>query len=437
MAEAGTGVDVAAGVHSDKKCSYPAYLGEKLYSYYAVMKMIYVLATDANARKELMNGISQSVVADIAKFDAAYQTAGECTKLFAINKIMAFFGSEEAKKGMEQAAQCQRENYQKAHESAEQVAAKLESAFNEWWNELKKRKEDCGFLYAAATIATDVAFFVGDSYLGIKLSKAAMEVLKGCRVLVHRAAAGKYLVTFTHPRGGSVTRQFEQRALEAEFGEPDLSHSGVRTPDPDHPPAPAPVATVAQRLTNKQIGDAAEAQAVADLRAQGYNEIYQIRNGAENGVDVVGVNSSGATKTLEVKANSASLLDGQANMGGPAYAQDRLSAAALKEGGYANISDEMQQQARDALRAIGSDANPEYEVWKYKVDPNTGAVSDRRIANWKYAPGQKPKRLIFRDSQGRARVSRPSVTPPATGPPGGGAPTVPQASPAAPPVQSP
>jgi len=194
-----------------------------------------------------------------------------------------------------------------------------------------------------------------------------------------------------------------------------------------HASAPTQAAATAatRRLTTKEIGDLAETQAERDLMAQGYSTIYKVQNKSGNGVDLVGVNANGGTKTVEVKANGAGLNRDQANMGGRRYAESRLRDAANRTGRYKTLTRTQRKDARKARVAIRNDSNPKYEVWKYDVDQN-GNVTRHRVGNWDYAPGKKPARLSFgQPPQNNVGVGQPQVRPPATGPP----------APATPPVQ--
>ena len=44
----------------NNKCSYPAYLGEKLYEYWAIIETLYILSTDAAAREQFVTAMQGS-----------------------------------------------------------------------------------------------------------------------------------------------------------------------------------------------------------------------------------------------------------------------------------------------------------------------------------------------------------------------------------------
>lgn len=240
----GAGADITKGTHADNACSIVAYTGEKFYEYVAIAKMVYVLATDAEARKQLMAGISESGFGHLMSGYGYSEMAQSNFQLSATEQILSWFGlgdkdkaEKYAKDGMNMQLLSQSE-YSKAADA-------IAGYFSETWNAIKKRFTQCGWLYGIATLTVDGVFLVGDLALGEGISAAAKAMLKSLKVFVRVVKAGeeagkasKVVVEFTHASGGKVEREFAVDQLEREFGKPEDHHPGVKTEDPNHNPSP-------------------------------------------------------------------------------------------------------------------------------------------------------------------------------------------------------
>lgn len=91
------------------------------------------------------------------------------------------------------------------------------------------------------------------------------------------------------------------------------------------------------------IGRCGEHLAKQDLHKDGYTEIVEVQNKSGQGIDVVGRNSNGDVRMLEVKTTEGAvappLRGAQASMGGTGFTTDRLAKAAAGAGHYANSPD--------------------------------------------------------------------------------------------------
>ncbi len=412
----GAGADITKGTHADNACSIVAYTGEKFYEYVAIAKMVYVLATDEDARKQLMAGISESGFGHLMSGYGYSEMAQSNFQLSAVEQILNWFGlgdKDKAEKYAKDGINMQLLSQSEYSKAAEAIAG----YFSETWHAIEKRFTQCGWLYGIATLTVDGVFLVGDLALGEGISAGAKAMLKSIKVFVRvvkteeeAGKASKVVVEFTHASGGKVEREFSVDQLERQFGKPEDHHPGVKTEEQNYDPKPE---DGKKKLSTKAIGDAAEAQAEKDLKAQGYEQVYKIQDSSGHGVDLIGVDANGNVKALEIKANTANLSADQAEMGGQNYVASRLRTALQNPATRAD--------AREALEAFENAPKTDYEIWKYDVDPVEGTVTNGRGAQWvskEELTASGRKKRAFRKDMVTPQIPPTSVqTPSGAGPP--------------------
>lgn len=452
------------GSHLNASCSYAEYVGNKLYEYVAVIKLIKELATSEDARKSLWESFMDSALGHAARGDMANYFAGMARDSARSHTDAAATGSFEdwvnqighdwfnyslpwAQDGSAKAwhERMAREDKARA-ETLEAVASqeyatakeKLKAFFEALWKAIEQRWRECGFLYAASTTATDAVFVVADLALGAGLSAAARTLLKSLKFTVHIslpaagaavASAGAEglkvtkdtLISVTAIVGvpGSVlrkiTRTYKAGDLDREFHLDD-THAGGHAEDPQAPIKDKP--DDKKKLSSKAIGDKAEEQARKKLHDDGYKDQRVIQNPQGNGVDVMARNpKTGDVAFAEVKANGARLSPDQAYRGGPDYVRDRLKRVVNQKGEWAGATQAQMDDAQDVLDWFNGN-EPSFKEIKYDVDPETGDVSNYRERDWNYSPGQRPEDLKWRDDKGNEVTGKGKPKkPPSTGPP--------------------
>jgi hypothetical protein len=138
------------------------------------------------------------------------------------------------------------------------------------------------------------------------------------------------------------------------------------------------------RLTNRQIGDAAEDHFTSEAKKKGYLTVLTAKNPSGHGVDAFMYDPKFRRYIVaEIKANSSRLSKNQRL--GPIYALERLLEAA--EGGrwWRNVSPKDRNRAEEALRQLLSgESRPDilFLVVRYDVNPNTREVSNPRHTSW-------------------------------------------------------
>ena len=120
---------------------------------------------------------------------------------------------------------------------------------------------------------------------------------------------------------------------------------------PNQPSAPQ-AATPSAKPTAKEIGSRGEEVAREMLRQNGWEILPDIKNGSDNGIDIVARSSDGRLGFFEVKSTDGGtigdLSSRQADMDW--FVRDVLTAAANKDKNYKNISDATSQEAKSILK---------------------------------------------------------------------------------------
>jgi hypothetical protein len=233
-ANPGAGVD-AQPEYLNNKCSYPAFVGEKLYEYWAIIEMLYLLSTDANARSQFVENMQGSAAYHAMVGAGAGQLAGDQNMAAGSLLLWEYFGVVKkgtAEKMLNEAAANTELSIKHTNIAADKIAASIK----EYVDAILKRYDDCGLLYAIATLSTDGVFFVADLALGAGAGALAVKGLKFVALRV--AKTGAIVVTATSSAGGTLRRTFTREALETKYGKPQKNHMGVLEKDKNHKPRP-------------------------------------------------------------------------------------------------------------------------------------------------------------------------------------------------------
>ena len=230
----GAGMD-AQPDHLNNKCSYPAYVGEKLYEYWAIIEMLHLLSTDANARAQFAESMQGSAAYHAMVSMGAGQMAADQNMAAGSLALWEYFGV--IKKGTSEkmlnegmaSAELSRKHGKIA---ADKIAASLKG----YVDTILKRYDECGLLYAIATLSTDGVFFVADLALGAGAGALAVKGLKFVALRV--AKTGAIVVTATSSAGGILRRTFTREALDAKYGGAKKNHVGVLEKDKNLKPSP-------------------------------------------------------------------------------------------------------------------------------------------------------------------------------------------------------
>ena len=224
--------------------------------------------------------------------------------------------------------------------------AEVGAAFDRIWNGIKevalarynqfvKERNACGVGYALQTLGVDGSFLVVETVVTV----AAGAVTGGAGAVALRISvtagqkAGKIIVKISragrkvkHGGPNEGVLPLDKGNVEA-FGK---AHNGygddlgshTNTPAKQEPGGPD---SGKKKVSNKAIGDAAEAQAKKDLAAKGFTDQKTITNPQGNDVDIIARNpSTGEVMFGEVKGNTARLSTDQSFRGGPDYVRNRL-----------------------------------------------------------------------------------------------------------------
>jgi hypothetical protein len=233
-ADAGAGMD-AQPDHLNTKCSYPAYVGEKLYEYWAIIEMLYLLSTDANARAQFVDAMQGSAAYHALVSMGAGQAAAAQNQTAGSLAIWEYFGV--VKKGSSEAMVREgMANAELSQEHAAIAAQKVADALKGYVDKILKRYDDCGLLYAISTLTTDGVFFVADLALGVGAGAVAIKGLKFVATRVGKA--GAIMVTVTSSSGGVLRRTYSRVSLEAKYGKAQQNHMGVLEKDKNLKPKP-------------------------------------------------------------------------------------------------------------------------------------------------------------------------------------------------------
>jgi hypothetical protein len=230
----GAGMD-AQPDHLNNKCSYPAYVGEKLYEYWAIIEMLYLLSTDANARAQFVENMQGSAAYHAMVSMGAGQMAADQNMAAGSLALWEYFGV--VKKGTSEAML--KEGMASAELSREHgkiAFDKIAASLKEYVDAILKRYDDCGLLYAIATLSTDGVFFVADLAIGAGAGALAVKGLKFVALRV--AKTGAIAVTATSSAGGILRRTFSRQALEAKYGNAQRNHMGALHEDKNFKPKP-------------------------------------------------------------------------------------------------------------------------------------------------------------------------------------------------------
>jgi Holliday junction resolvase-like predicted endonuclease len=314
----------------------------------------------------------------------------------------------------------------------------LARALSSLWSGIKERYhaaiaaiQDGTWKQGLCKLGVDAGFLIIETAIGVALAAALTPAVAAAIKIVSRVVEkGSALVRISvraqrvklpAPKELGLDKTFKRpidtskELTEAEKKVLGAENQGNTRQTPDAGKTEAKGAATA--LSKKKIGDAAEAKAREDLKKQGFTDVAKVENKSGNGIDIVGRNpQTGEVKVVEVKANGSSLNGLQAR-GGPDNTERVLNTA---EKSKANTWKEAKGDVANVREWLQNSPNTIHQIWKYEVDAATGVAKGPRVADWGWKPGEKPKRLKFRDAPEASQVEppKPSVAAnPPTGPP--------------------
>ncbi|WP_133166782.1 hypothetical protein [Tritonibacter scottomollicae] len=307
-----------------------------------------------------------------------------------------------------------------------------EARWEEFWDDFDRE----GLLSAMARLKADADFLAAELAIDIALAVATGGVATGVKIVAKRLAGkvSRVVIRAANQAGRAVPdsavlhridlpdTEIDDRIVRQVLDEDNLRTGSSRgdlssRAEVDNPGAEKPAGGMATRLTSKQVGDLAEDQARRDLVARGYTDQRVIQNPQGNGVDIIARNpETGEVVFGEVKANSARLSPDQSYRGGPDYVKNRLNRVMKRQGEWASATTQQRKDAASAIRWLRDD--PAFKEIKYDVDPEIGATTNYRERTWDYNPGERPKRITWRNAEGApVTASGKPKKPPARGPP--------------------
>ncbi|MBY6047001.1 polymorphic toxin type 15 domain-containing protein [Vannielia litorea] len=258
-------LDEPGGSHGQGNCSIAQYTREQFLEYYAMIEMVYKLATDDDFRRKIagqlhsayMNSAFRNIeVADILDWRAdnlqddieaaEARERGDRTLLDRVGSVFGFEDGDEfalwamgydsveemeEEMGVEVVEQSaaelrERQDRLRAEADIHRDAAieKLKSYFTNIWNQLKARYEECGLMYAIVTSGIDGAFLAAEFGAGVGIVRALR--------FVPIQRGGRYGVELTTMDGRRLGEaDWSEGELTGKYGEPDQSQVAGIEPD--------------------------------------------------------------------------------------------------------------------------------------------------------------------------------------------------------------
>lgn len=423
----GTAIDAQQDTHLDDNCSYAAFLGNKFYEYVATIEMVYILSTDENARRELIENLRESGWYHGLVGLGTGQVAAGSNRAAGSLALWEWLGLIEEGSAAEMLQQG-RENAELSREHSALAWESIAQAFSDLYTELRRRYADCGLAYAFATTATDGAFLLGELALGAGLTAGAVRVLKKLRFIVKRNVTGDLEVEVQNPAGGSYRSTFTVDELEAKYGKPDDNHEGVLTPDRNWDVDGGDRDERDERDDDREDdeNDAEEEGAPVagpktDRRTRGRNEnTISYDDATGRPISAQGTLREDFGKTTRGdNATAVGRLGGEGYDGGHLVAHRFLGdtpdhgiapqIANLNRGAWSRMENEWADWTKKGYEVrYNIDVDPpgsvipdrfdvEYEV----IDPKTGRVVHENDPSFKNNDKQEFDRIYFRDMPGR------------------------------------
>jgi hypothetical protein len=395
-ANPGAGVD-AQPEYLNNKCSYPAFVGEKLYEYWAIIEMLYLLSTDANARAQFVENMQGSAAYHAMVSMGAGQMAADQNMAAGSLALWEYFGV--VKKGT--AEKMLNEGTASAELSREHgkiAADKIVASLKEYVDAILKRYDDCGLLYAIATLSTDGVFFVADLALGAGAGALAVKGLKFVALRV--AKTGAIAVTATSSAGGILRRTFSREALEAKYGKAQKNHMGVLEKDKNLKPSPGDKPKTSKHRRGKNENEITyDSKTGRPISEQG--TLREDFGGTKRGDNATAVGKLGQP------GDQGGHLVGHRFMGDTPDHGIAPQAGNLNTGAWKTMENEWADWIKKGYEInYKIDAYPPGSVRpdsfnvKYTVrDPKTGAIKDSKTKEFKNKKGEKFKRTPFRDME--------------------------------------
>lgn len=398
----GAGFDHTGNSHLSNQCSYSAYLGEKFYEYVAVIEMIHVLATDANARKQLFEELSKSGwyhgLASVGHSEMAKADANAAMG----QMILDFLGFGDRKAEAERLMNSSVENSRESAKHASIAMDKLAGYFQGLYDEIVRRYKDCGFAYAFSTVATDGVFFLGELAIGAGVAGISAKALKSLKFIFRRLPTGKIHVEVKNPNGGSFVKEFNQKDLEAKYGKPEENHAGILRDD-----------------TNRDVKSGATAGSKSKKLQRGKNDsdiTYDPKTGRpinakgtlreDFGSSKRGDNATAVGK-LGNTGDQGGHLVGHRFMGDTPDEGIAPQAGNLNQGAWKTMENEWADWIKNGyeidynidVKPPGAVRPDAFDV-RYTVrDPKTGEIKYTKNNRFRNVAGQKFSRVPFRDME--------------------------------------
>jgi hypothetical protein len=247
-------LDEPIASHAQNNCSISRYTADKVYEYYAVFETIYLLASDAAFRDQVVAQIEAayqgSAVGHILRAD---ELQNEADRLMLHRPDALDFFLDDVFNGGAATPDLQKQqddidaDLRKIGAQTEFHMAvsneKIKAYFLKNWNDIKAKYYGCGLFYAITATGVDGAFVAAEVYAGLSF----LRVLKFSRKIIAGNAAR---VTIEGLNGKALASvEYSLEALDAKYGKPEANHIGGFEPD-----------------TNRQIPDKPAVRLLEDKR---------------------------------------------------------------------------------------------------------------------------------------------------------------------------
>ncbi|NVK13221.1 MAG: DNA/RNA non-specific endonuclease [Rhodobacteraceae bacterium] len=229
--------------HANSQCSIASYTAQKVYEYYALFETVYLLATDAAFRAQVVaqieafltgSGITHYMIADRLqdKADQLMQARPDWLDfLLSSDEMDAVLRTRQA--------DIDRDLEEIGRQTAFHMSivdGKIAEFFKAVWQDLKQKYYDCGILYAVSTVGVDGIFLAAEIYSGLAFLRFLKFALRAL------PKTGQIVVDILDGNGRKIgSRTHSQAALEAKYGKPRENGVGGYAPDTnrDIPDTPA------------------------------------------------------------------------------------------------------------------------------------------------------------------------------------------------------
>lgn len=427
MSDAALGLDDRYGTHASQSCSIAQYTAEKFYEYVAMIEMVYVLSTNEEARKQLLHEFSGSafMLLNQSEMQDYFAEGNEDDARFygRVGSIAEFFGYDETAAESYELAKTYQERAAYQRDLADRLYAQAKQQFFDFfkdlWSTLKQRYNECGWFYAASTVAISGAFVLGGIVVGAGAAAAAIRALK---FIPTRLQNGKIRVEVRNERlGTSYKREWSEEDLAAKYGKPDENHGGTLLKEtnrsiPDEPAegmakrkkdadenenasVPPPQKTIPHKYGKNENNITYDTATGRPTRAQGViredfggmprgdnaTDIGRMGNPGDDGGHLAGHRFFGDTPDQGIVPQASNLNRG-------AWKTMENEWADWIKKGY-NVEYDIKVIPPGAVRP------DKFDVVYKVVDPNTGEVKDIRKARMKNRPGEKFERVKYRDME--------------------------------------